>query len=315
VLLRAKELVEARGFRVLHLFVDGLWIYLPGAARRPDYEALLHEIRAQTGLHIGLEGVYRWIAFLPSRVEPRLAVPNRYFGAFEDGSLKVRGIETRRHDTPGYIKETQQGMLAILAEARDAAGFRAAVPKAIAYAGAQLRRLRRGRVGVRELIVTQRLSREPHEYVTRTVAARVAGQLQRAGVTLRPGEHVRFLFVPGPEKARPWEQIEGQVAYDREAYTELLLRAVETLLSPLAVDRGTIATWLLGRAGYWGPPGTLPPPGADIRSPLTARTTSSRTPQPTCSTATAPPPGPRPGAPPPLAAGRAGSWHALPVES
>ncbi len=30
VLLRAKEIVEERGFRVLHLYVDGLWIDRPG---------------------------------------------------------------------------------------------------------------------------------------------------------------------------------------------------------------------------------------------------------------------------------------------
>src|SRR3990172_1770347 len=72
VLLRAKEIVEGRGFRVLHLYVDGLWVDQPGAARRPDYESLLAEIEQATGLHIALEGVYRWLAFLPSRVEPRV---------------------------------------------------------------------------------------------------------------------------------------------------------------------------------------------------------------------------------------------------
>src|SRR3990172_6658216 len=89
VLLRAKEIVEGRGFRVLHLYVDGLWIDRPDVAQRPDYEALLAEIQTQTGLHIALEGVYRWLAFLPSRVEPRVTVAHRYFGAFEDGTLKA----------------------------------------------------------------------------------------------------------------------------------------------------------------------------------------------------------------------------------
>ncbi len=83
-----------------------------------------------------------------------------------------------------------------------------------------------------------------------------------------PGERLRFLLVPGPEIARAWELIDGQIPYDREAYTELLLRAVETLLMPVGVDRATLETWLLGHAGYWGPPGTLPPPGVDPRMPL-----------------------------------------------
>jgi DNA polymerase-2 len=268
VLLRTKELVEARGFRVLHLYVDGLWIHKPGAHRRPDYESLLEEIRAETGLHIGLEGIYRWLAFLPSRTEPRVSVANRYFGAFEDGSLKIRGIEARRRDTPPFIKETQLEMLKILAQGRDAAGFRAAVPQAVAYAGERLRALRASQVPTRELIVTHRLSRQPEEYVVRTPAARAARQLSETGVTLSPGERLPFLLIPGPEKVRAWETVEGEIPYDRQAYTQLFLRAVESVLVPVGVDQSVLETWLLGAAGYWGPPGTLPPPGVDIGTPL-----------------------------------------------
>jgi DNA polymerase-2 len=272
VLLQAKETVEARGFRVLHLYVDGLWIHRPGASQRPDYEALLAEIHQQTGLQIGLEGIYRWVAFLPSRTEPRVSAANRYFGAFEDGQLKVRGIEIRRHDTSHFIKETQLGMLEILAEGQDAAGFRAALPAAVTYARQRLARLQAGRVPPGELVVTHRLARQPEEFVVRTVAARAARELIEAGVSLSPGENLRFLLVPGPEKARAWEQLSEDVPYDRQAYTERLLRAIESLLAPVGVDRGMLETWLLGNVGYWGPPGILPPPGVDGRAPLLART-------------------------------------------
>jgi DNA polymerase-2 len=271
VLLRAKELVEDRGFRVLHLYVDGLWIHRPGATRRPDYEALLAEIQQETGLQIGLEGVYRWIAFLPSRTEPRVSAANRYFGAFEDGEIKVRGIEARRHDTPRFIKETQLRLLEILAEGRDAAGFRAALPSAVACARQRLAQLQAGQVPPSELIVTHRLSRQPQEFVVRTVAARAAKELVQAGVALSPGENLRFLLVSGPEKARAWERLTGREAYDRPAYTEWLLRSIQSLLAPVGVDRETLDTWLLGNAGYWGPPGILPPPGADGGVPLLAR--------------------------------------------
>ncbi len=270
VLLRAKELVEERGYRVLHLYVDGLWIEKPGAHLRPDYDALLEDIHQRTGLHIGLEGVYRWVAFLPSRVEPRISVANRYFGAFDDGSVKVRGIEARRHDTPRFIRETQLGMLDILAEGRDVAGFRETVPDAIRYVRRRLRSLRTGQVALNDLIVTHRLAREPSEFVVRTAAARVAQQLTQAGVRLSPGESLRFVYVPGPEKARAWELVEGSPPYDPQAYTELLLRAVESLLLPVGVDRRMLDLWLIGDAGYWGPPGTLPPPGVDGHAPLLA---------------------------------------------
>ncbi|MFN2147969.1 MAG: DNA polymerase domain-containing protein [Anaerolineales bacterium] len=270
ILLQTKELVEAQGFRVLHLYVDGLWIYKPGARQRPDYEALLEQIHNRTGLHIGLEGVYRWLAFLPSRSEPRVAVANRYFGAYEDRTLKVRGIEARRHDTPRFIKQTQLEMLEILATGEDAAGFRAALPEALDYARQRLAALCTGQVNPAELVVAHRLSRKPEEYTVRTAAARVAQQLAGTGVELHPGERLNFLFVPGPEKALAWELIEGDVHYDRAAYRELLLRAIESIVSPIGVNRNMLETWLLANAGYWGPPGVLPPPGVDPGVPLLA---------------------------------------------
>ena len=271
VLLQTKELVEARGFRVLHLYVDGLWIHKPGETGRPDYEALLEEIHSETGLQIGLEGVYRWLAFLPSRTEPRVAVANRYFGAFENRTLKVRGIEARRRDTPRFIKETQLGMLEILADGRDAAGFRARLPEALTFARGQLLALQAGQVPGHQLVIAHRLSRRPEEYTVRTAAARVAQQLEQEGVELHPGERLNFLLVPGPEKARAWELIDGEIPYDRPAYAELMLRAIDSVVAPLGVDRHTLDTWLLGNAGYWGPPGILPPEGVDISTPLLAR--------------------------------------------
>jgi len=277
VLLRAKERVEERGFRVLHLYVDGLWIHRPGASGRPDYESLIAEIQEDTGLQVVLDGIYRWVVFLPSRMEPRVAAANRYFGAFENGEIKVRGIEARRHDTPPYIKETQLEMLAILAEGRDAAGFRAAVPAAIDYARQRLARLQAGRVPASELVVTHRLSRQPDEFTVHTVAAQAARELVRAGIQLLPGENLRFLLVPGPEKARAWERLVGGEIYDQAAYTDRLLRAMESLLAPVGVDRAMLETWLLGNTGYWGPPGVLPPPGLDGRAPLLAQ--AGRTPR------------------------------------
>jgi DNA polymerase-2 len=271
VLLRSKEIIEARGFRVLHLYVDGLWIHKPGARGRPDYEGLLEEIHDETGLQISLEGIYRWLAFLPSRTEPRVAVANRYFGAFEDRTLKVRGIEARRRDTPHYIKETQLSMLEILADGRDAAGFRAKLPEALSFAQGRLAALQAGQVPGRQLIVAHRLSRRPYEYTVRTAAARVAQELEAEGVELYPGERLNFLLVPGPEKARAWELIDGEIPYDRAAYTELMLRAIDSVVAPLGVDRHTLDTWLLGNAGYWGPPGSLPPAGVDIATPLLSR--------------------------------------------
>ena len=53
--------------------------------------------------------------FAQSRESDLLPAANRYFGAFEDGSIKVRGIEARRHDTPGLFVKFQMEALQAMA--------------------------------------------------------------------------------------------------------------------------------------------------------------------------------------------------------
>ncbi len=110
VLLDAMHIAENRGFRALHGIVDSLWITKPKAEQR-HYEEIMAEIQNETRFRLAMEGIYKWIVFLPSKTYPANQVANRYFGAFKDGTLKVRGIEYRRHDAPLYFKKCQEEIL------------------------------------------------------------------------------------------------------------------------------------------------------------------------------------------------------------
>ena len=90
---------------------------------------MLDEIKTRTSLPIALDGIYKWVAFLSSRQNKKIAVPNRYFGVFQNGEIKTRGIEARRHDTPAFIRETQMQILEILAKAPDAESLKDCLPE------------------------------------------------------------------------------------------------------------------------------------------------------------------------------------------
>jgi hypothetical protein len=139
------------------------------------------------------------------------------------------------------------------------------------HARRKLHTLMAGEAPLADLVIRQRISRQPVEYTTHTVTAQAARDLVEAGVTLSPGASVHFILVPGPEKARAWELVQAPIPYDRPAYAELLLRAIESLMSPVGVNRSTLELWLRGNAGYWGPPGTLPPRPSDADTPLLVR--------------------------------------------
>ena len=81
-LLQAMHLAERENYRVVHGIVDSLWLSKPSATR-DDYLELCDKISEETGFKIVLEGVYKWLVFLPSKTDSANQVANRYFGCFE----------------------------------------------------------------------------------------------------------------------------------------------------------------------------------------------------------------------------------------
>jgi len=241
-LLRAKDTAEDLGFTVLHLYVDGLWVKKSGASAVADFQPLLEAISERTSLPISLEGIYRWVAFLPSRVDARLPVPNRYFGAYQDGSLKVRGIEARRGDAPDFIAETQMLILELLAKEHPPGAPNPNLPKALALLRRRLGDLRAGKVPLERLVINQRLSRELDEYRVPSPGARAAYQMQALGRRFRAGQRVHFLYTRGKPGVHAWDHPEAlnPAALDIERYTTLLLRAAHTVLAPFGMGESSL---------------------------------------------------------------------------
>jgi len=61
-----------------------------GGSQPEQFESVLAEISLQTGLPIALDGVYNWVAFLPSRMDSRGPCAQPLFGTFQDKSIKIR---------------------------------------------------------------------------------------------------------------------------------------------------------------------------------------------------------------------------------
>ncbi len=205
-LLRAKEAAEDMGYTVLHLYVDGLWVVRPNQTLTSEaVQPLMDEIEARTGLPIALDGIYKWVAFLPSRQDERIPVANRYFGVFQDGTLKTRGIEARRRDTPAWVAKAQMECLERLAQEPDPQATAAALPEVMQRLRSHLRDLAGGKLAPQELLVAQKLSRELSEYRSPSPAAHAAMQLKQIGKPLRPGQMVRFVHTLGKPGVHAWD--------------------------------------------------------------------------------------------------------------
>ncbi|MBW2135024.1 MAG: hypothetical protein JRG72_07320 [Deltaproteobacteria bacterium] len=234
-LLTAKEICEAAGYKVLHGLTDCLWIQKPDL-QEVEIRELCDRITEATGVTMSLEGIYRWVAFLPSHNQADRPVATRYFGVFQDGRRKCRGLLCRRRDTPPLVRRAQEELLALLART---AGWDHGHPQEteIQELITDYRlRLEQGQLRPQDLLITKVLSQPLDHYRVETHTALAARQLEAAGIMLKPGEKVRYVVrdrQAPPESrvlAAPFlDQLDG---YDTAYYVELLARAAQEVLSP-----------------------------------------------------------------------------------
>jgi DNA polymerase-2 len=243
-ILRAKEIAEDQGYAFIHAIVDCMWLRKEGATEA-DYESLAALVKKSVGIDISLEGIYNWILFPSSKMDPRIPTANRYVGWYANNEIKIRGIEVRRRDTPVFIKRLQGEMLQIFGAGSTVADLELLLPAALAKAGEAIALLRSGTANPLELVIRRHLTREPEEYTTNTASAGAAKALDEAGVHLAPGEMVEYILVDlsgkkKPAKALPVPLYESAEGYDIEAYTDMALKAVETLVLPFGYDVGKL---------------------------------------------------------------------------
>jgi DNA polymerase-2 len=251
VILQTAKIAERRGFRILHGIVDSIWVkkekeesydYGIEVKKRKrsdhnddnyaDYLQLKKAIGQQTGFKVSFEGIYKWIAFVSSKQNDILPVPNRYFGAFEDGNkLKIRGIEARRHDTPPFFSKFQNELLEIMASGSTINEVIVLMPKVRDIFQKYVRLLKERNVPLEQLIFTKRLSKDYSEYQIKrnTVESSAINLLHKEGKSLKAGELLRYIITDfyqrsSTTRAIPIELIDIQksTTYDIRRYAELL---------------------------------------------------------------------------------------------
>src|SRR3989442_1910968 len=248
VLKQAVAIAEAHGFQLVHGIVDSMWLRKPSATAE-EYEELCSEISRELNLPISFEGIYKWVVFLNSKIDPRGPVLNRYYGSFQDGILKVRGIDLRRHDTPGIVRQCQEEMLQVFSKANNSSEFKLLIPKALNVLEQYATLLRKGKVPLEDLVIEKNLSKDPGEYTHKVPQAIAAQHLVKEGGTVHAGQRVNYILTHDwagvPEKlALPPELAYENTVYDSERYIDLLCSSATNLLLPMGYTTKSLRSML-----------------------------------------------------------------------
>jgi DNA polymerase-2 len=245
ILSHTMHIAEDMGFDVLHGIVDSIWVKKQkndNATTKNDYIKLKDTIESNIEFDISFEGIYKWIAFLPSEINSHLPVLNRYFGVFEDGSLKVRGIETRRHDTPQFLSQCQNEILEILAQGNSISDIKQnklclIIKKVEDY----ISLLKSRKVEPENLVFTKLLSKDYDKYDKKrnTLESSAIRQLELNGEYLKAGQVLQYIIIDynGPRSKRvlPFQLLDNKTTYDVKRYSKLLVDTCNTVLEPFGI--------------------------------------------------------------------------------
>jgi len=239
-LLQAKEICEEEEFELLHAITDSLWIRKKNL-KEEEVLNLCRKISEATGITMGLEGIYQWMAFLPSKENPESPVANRYFGLFKNGKIKARGLTFRRGDMPPLVREAQIRMIEILGEAKSIDEYRSKIPKVLGLLLEYSLMLKDGQTKNEDLAIAKTISQEPNAYKVDSLTALAAQQLEDFGISIHPGEKVRYVIKDAlsknkDERVKSFPLVGPDDTYDVKKYLEILLKATEELLIHFGYD-------------------------------------------------------------------------------
>jgi DNA polymerase I len=238
ILLMAKQHLEAGGWRVVHGIVDSIWVTPDPNVDdddREDLEALATEITERVEIQLEHEAHYDWVAFVPQR-ESDAGALTKYFGkvAGED-DFKIRGIEARQRSTPPFIKEVQRECLKRFDATRSPEAVLSCLEDAI-------ERLHTGEVPVEQLIKRNRISKPLEGYTQNTQNVAALKRARDQNLAVHPGQDIKYLVVDDEKRSQDRVSLahEDVESYDPTYYETQLVRAVESLLSPVGWDRTDI---------------------------------------------------------------------------
>jgi len=193
-------------------------------------------ISAHVGIRMDVEVRYKWIVFLPNK-GTGIGALNRYYGLFNNGNLKVRGIELRQHNTPEFLKNIQSDILKVFSQADNTQDFLKLIPTAInimLYYGNQLIK---GFIDPYTLVFTTRVSRNIPSYKVNNLVKSALLQLQDNDINVEPGQSVSYIVTKEysndfKKRVCAMELLTGTEKIDVDFYLHQIAKCCESILIP-----------------------------------------------------------------------------------
>lgn len=237
-LLTAKHIAEEKGYLMLHGITDCIFIQKPDRSKfmKEELQALCREVTEAVNVELAIEGIYSWLVFPSSKQDSELPVTNRYFGRFEDGTMKIRGLYVRRKDIPFWIRSVQSRLLDIMQEAGSLKELKAKQGRVGELYESVIQELHFGKIPWQELAVRKTVSKHLDEYEVENGTSLSMQELKDIGSEIQPGEKIQFVVKNQKSKIKSeryssFEKLQSEgkefIDFDFKYYEKLVYEAFE----------------------------------------------------------------------------------------
>lgn len=240
ILLKTKGIIQRQDYELVYSDTDACFLHKDGATI-DDYKKMGEIISNETGLAISVEFHYKFLVLLPLEAHEQMEALKHYFGITYDGELVMRGIETRRHDTPLFIKQFQTELLKILFDCEKSDDiYNKTLERALYFLTTTIDRIMTGEINVKDLVISKQLRMDIAKY--RNIFPHVAAAIQLRTKKKLPsrGAVIQYVYTNSQHQNpmnRVTTDLNSENNYDREKYMEMLLDAAETVLGIFGFDR------------------------------------------------------------------------------
>jgi DNA polymerase elongation subunit (family B) len=241
ILLKTKDIVQSSGFELIYADTDAVFLKRKGATKT-DYENIMNELIRDIGLDMTLEYHYKFLVLLFIEADEKMEARKHYYGLTYDNQLITRGIDTRRHDSPVFIKEFQRTLLSKLFDCNNSEEvLSSGYQNVLLHITHSIDKLMNGEIQITDLVISKLLRQNIEKYTSLFPHVSAAIKLNLSGVITDRGENIKYVYTDS-NHADPLQRITpakliSSEEYDKKKYLEMLLDSAEAVLAVFGFNR------------------------------------------------------------------------------
>ncbi len=241
ILLKTKDIVQKAGFQLVYADTDAVFLK-KNDATKSDYEEIMNVLVKETGLNMTLEYHYKFLVLLYIEADEKLEARKHYYGLTYDNQLITRGIDTRRHDSPKFIKQFQTGLLLTLFDCDGSEEvLTIGYENSLQYITQSIDKTMNGEVQLTDLVISKPLRQNIEKYRSLFPHVAAAIKLNISGLIASVGDNIEYIYtdskhIDALQRVLPAKLIASE-CYDREKYLEMLLESAESVLAVFGFNR------------------------------------------------------------------------------